>query len=66
VLERKAQDVVAAYAMHGIVKAVDVFQEFNFDVEDKLAIWFLFDSEFRSSIKREEIRRRTLAERDPV
>jgi hypothetical protein len=67
VLERKAQDVVAAYAMHGIVKAVDLFQEFNFETEDKLAIWFLFDSELRSSIKREEIRRRTLAtERDPV
>jgi hypothetical protein len=67
VLERKAQDVAATNAMHGIVKAVDLFQEFNFETEDKLAIWFLFDSELRSSIKREEIRRRTLAtERDPV
>jgi hypothetical protein len=59
VLERKVQSIVEANAAHGIVKAVDVLQDLKFGTEDKLAAWFLLDSELRSSIKREEIRRRT-------
>jgi hypothetical protein len=57
-LERKAQSVVETYAAKGLGAAVDALQELKLDTEGKLAIWFLFDSEFRSSIKREEIRRR--------
>lgn len=59
-IQRKAQSVVEAYAAKGIPAAVDVLQDLKLTVEEKLAIWFCFDSEFRSSIKREEIRRRNL------
>jgi hypothetical protein len=59
-IQRKAQSVVEAYAAKGIPEAVDVLQDLKLTVEEKLAIWFCFDSEFRSSIKREEIRRRNL------
>lgn len=60
VLERKVQSICEANAAHGIVKAVDVLQDLKLSTEDKLAAWFLLDSELRSSIKREEIRRRNL------
>lgn len=57
-IQRKAQSVIDANAAKGITAAVDVLQELKLDTEGKLAIWFCFDSELRSSIKREEIRRR--------
>lgn len=58
-IQRKAQSVIEAYAAKGLGTAVDVLHDLKLDTEGKLAIWFCFDSELRSSIKREEIRRRT-------
>lgn len=57
-LQRKAQYIQELYAAKGIVDAVTALHDLNLDTEGKLAIWWLFDSEFRSSIKREEMRRR--------
>jgi hypothetical protein len=60
-MQRKAQSIADAYAAKGLGAAVDVLHELKLDTEGKLAIWFCLDSELRSSIKREEIRRREAA-----
>ena len=50
--------MIETYAAKGIVDAVNVLHDLNLDTEGKLGIWFLLDSDMRSSIKREEARRR--------
>jgi len=57
-LRSKAQYVQELYAAKGIVDAVNALHDLNLDNEGKLAMWSLFDSEFRSTIKREEERRK--------
>jgi hypothetical protein len=59
-LRNTAQRINEVYAAKGIADAVDDLHSLTLDAEGKMALWFLLDSTIRSSIKREETRRRAL------
>lgn len=58
-LRSKALYIQELCEAEGPVMAVNALHDLNLDNESKLALWSLFDSELRSTIKREEARRST-------
>lgn len=59
-MRSKAQAISETYAAKGIGDAVDYIHDLKLDADGKMALWSLLDSAMRSSIKREEERRRAL------
>ena len=65
ILRSRAQAIAEIYAAKGIGDAVDHIHSLKLDAEGKMALWSLLDATLRSSIKREEARRRELPAEEP-
>lgn len=59
-MRSRAQAISEIYAAKGIGDAVDHLHGLKLTADGKMAIWYVLDSAMRSSIKREEERRRAL------